>query len=164
MFRNEGWPHYNDMVDLIPMVNRHWRLRPEQSNNGNDDVDLNGVEADPEKSASSEASRESSLDSEESELYVVLAEAAGLAALCAAQFLMRKCFPYIQPPQPDSEPCTRIGLAVKHVQGDGLDRDQLLTLIKIFQADSSSVDAYLNLLDFEDLRKAWLQMKLGHSA
>jgi len=40
---------------------------------------------------------------------------------------------------------------------DDLNDDQLLTLIDLFRTDSSSVNAYLNLLDFEDLRKTWVQ-------
>ena len=84
-FRNEGRPHYNDMVDLNPTANTGSRRRPltrKHSNNGDDDVDLNGI--DPKKSESSENSQEESFDSE---TYAVLAEAVRLAVMCAVECL-----------------------------------------------------------------------------
>ena len=160
-FRNDGWRHYNDMVHLIPTANTMTRRRPLTRNNGDHDVDLNSI--DPKKS---ESSHEESLDSE---AYVVVAEAVRLAIMCVVESLMDDDFLSIEALEanPEELPSSmRFRLAMERLQKleDDLDDDQLLTLIDLFRADSSSVDAYLNLLDFEDLRKAWVQAKLGSSA
>ena len=98
-------------------------------------------------------------------------EAVRLAIMCVVESLMDNDFLSIEaleanPAELPTGSRMRFGLALERVQEleDDLDDDQLLTLIDLFGADSSSVDAYLNLLDFEDLRKAWVQTKLGSSA
>jgi hypothetical protein len=45
-------------------------------------------------------------------------------------------------------------------QDDGLSMADKIEILELFRKDYASVQTYLALLEFEDLRKEWLQMQL----